>query len=132
MPRITQMEGGAQDLDLDVQVEVGGAQRAALLEQVARDTQLLEKLHIMDYSLLLGLHFPSWGASTWRPPPVHLVCPSCLPPLRSGPRPRHLGSGFIVVAVIVHQYVIPLITLTSVTFIFFVPFRRKGGNILLR
>eukprot|EP00884_Botryococcus_braunii_P003587 jgi/Botrbrau1/13229/Bobra.0199s0002.1 len=57
-----------KDLDLDVRLEVAPAARAALLEQVARDTQLLEKLHIMDYSLLLGLHFPTWGNSNWVPP----------------------------------------------------------------
>jgi hypothetical protein len=32
------------------------------------DTEFLEKLHVIDYSLLLGVHFLRWGESDWHPP----------------------------------------------------------------
>lgn len=69
-----------QDLDVDVRLALPARAHAALLAQIATDTELLQALHVMDYSLLLGLHFPRWG-SAWFPPhsaPVraHLRCMS--------------------------------------------------------
>lgn len=57
-----------QDLDLDVRLAVPARAHAALMAQLAADTRLLQELHVMDYSLLLGLHFPRWGADRWYPP----------------------------------------------------------------
>ena len=57
-----------QDLDLDVRLAVPARAHAALMAQLAADTKLLQELHVMDYSLLLGLHFPRWGAGRWYPP----------------------------------------------------------------
>jgi hypothetical protein len=73
-------------MDLDVRLQISSVSRTSLLDQVVRDTQLLEKLHIMDYSLLLGIHFPAWGDDHWAPPhapPVSLMLFS-----RSGPLTR--------------------------------------------
>lgn len=58
----------AQDLDVDVRLSISRRAHAALMAQLAADTQLLQALHVMDYSLLLGLHFPRWGADRWFPP----------------------------------------------------------------
>ena len=70
-----------QDLDVDVRLALPALAHAALLAQIAIDTELLQALHVMDYSLLLGLHLPRWG-SAWFPPhsaPVraHLRSMSC-------------------------------------------------------
>ena len=66
---------------MDVRLALPARAHAALLAQIATDTELLQALHVMDYSLLLGLHFPRWG-SAWFPPhsaPVRarLRCMSC-------------------------------------------------------
>ncbi|THH27641.1 hypothetical protein EUX98_g6540 [Antrodiella citrinella] len=37
-------------------LEVGPEKRALLTEQLARDSELLKSLHVMDYSLLVGIH----------------------------------------------------------------------------
>jgi len=63
-----QAQPRAQDLDLDVRLALSARAHAALMAQLAADTALLQALHVMDYSLLLGLHFPRWGADRWRPP----------------------------------------------------------------
>ena len=66
---------------MDVRLALPARAHAALLAQIAIDTELLQALHVMDYSLLLGLHLPRWG-SAWFPPhsaPVraHLRSMSC-------------------------------------------------------
>ncbi|KZT24886.1 SAICAR synthase-like protein [Neolentinus lepideus HHB14362 ss-1] len=38
------------------QLELGPEKRALLTEQLRRDSELLQKLHVMDYSLLVGIH----------------------------------------------------------------------------
>ncbi len=43
-------------------------QHSAVLRQLRRDLELLERLHVIDYSLLLGMHFLRWGNATWHPP----------------------------------------------------------------
>jgi len=69
-----------KDLDVDVALRPGGwgsgpsssastaAARAALLATLRRDTALLERLGLIDYSLLLGLHYTDWAPGEWRPP----------------------------------------------------------------
>jgi 1-phosphatidylinositol-4-phosphate 5-kinase len=37
-------------------LEVGPERRALLTEQLRRDAELLQRLHVMDYSLLVGIH----------------------------------------------------------------------------
>ena len=45
-----------KDRDLQNKVYVGPENKAALLEQLKRDTEYLASHHIMDYSLLIGVH----------------------------------------------------------------------------
>ena len=40
----------------DMHLELGQGKRAAFIEQMKRDVSLLQRLHIMDYSLLVGIH----------------------------------------------------------------------------
>lgn len=42
-------------------LEIGPEKRALLTEQIRRDSGLLKKLHVMDYSLLVGIHHMSRG-----------------------------------------------------------------------
>lgn len=48
--------GVLKDLDLQDHICVGPKNKAALLEQLEKDTEFLASHHIMDYSLLLGIH----------------------------------------------------------------------------
>ena len=57
-----------KDLDIDVKFELSPERRAALLAQIKADAAFLESLHVMDYSLLLGVHFVNWGDAEWYPP----------------------------------------------------------------
>lgn len=36
------------------------AQYGSVLRQLRRDLDLLERMHVIDYSLLLGVHFARW------------------------------------------------------------------------
>src|SRR5258708_18702453 len=38
------------------QLELGPEKRALLIEQLRRDSELLKRLNVMDYSLLVGIH----------------------------------------------------------------------------
>lgn len=40
----------------DMKLELGPHKKAALMEQIERDTALLQRLKIMDYSMLVGIH----------------------------------------------------------------------------
>lgn len=57
-----------QDLDIDVRLALAKGAHAALMKQIQADTALLARMHVMDYSLLLGVHYPKWGDNTWFPP----------------------------------------------------------------
>ncbi|KDD71632.1 phosphatidylinositol-4-phosphate 5-kinase, partial [Helicosporidium sp. ATCC 50920] len=57
-----------KDLDLDVTFLLAPEHHAALARQLARDCALLEAAHVMDYSLLLGVHYVRWGNRAWAPP----------------------------------------------------------------
>ena len=59
-----------QDLDIDFQLVLNAATYDQLMEQLGRDTALLESLRVMDYSLLLGVHYLSWGPDQWEPPRI--------------------------------------------------------------
>ncbi|KAI9508584.1 SAICAR synthase-like protein [Russula earlei] len=43
-------------IDRGKELELGPEKRALLTEQLRRDAELLKKLHVMDYSLLVGIH----------------------------------------------------------------------------
>lgn len=43
------------------QLEIGPDKRALLTEQIRRDSELLKELHVMDYSLLVGIHHVARG-----------------------------------------------------------------------
>lgn len=57
-----------QDRDIDMQLQLHGGAYKGLMTQIRKDTDLLERLHVMDYSLLLGVHFNAWGDEQWHPP----------------------------------------------------------------
>ncbi|KAL4451483.1 hypothetical protein ABPG75_007145 [Micractinium tetrahymenae] len=57
-----------KDLDVDMQLVLPAKQHGAVLRQLRRDLELLERLHVIDYSLLLGVHFLRWGNAAWHPP----------------------------------------------------------------
>ena len=52
-----------KDMDLQRKIRLGPGRREAFLRQVSLDAAFLERMGIMDYSLLLGIHFRSRGAS---------------------------------------------------------------------
>ena len=49
-------KGTLKDLDLQEKISVGADNKARILAQLHLDTQFLAQHHIMDYSLLLGIH----------------------------------------------------------------------------
>lgn len=59
-----------QDLDIDFQLLLNAGTYDQLMEQLQRDCALLESLHVMDYSLLLGVHYLTWGPDEWAPPQI--------------------------------------------------------------
>ncbi|PSC76693.1 Phosphatidylinositol 4-phosphate 5-kinase 2 [Micractinium conductrix] len=66
--RATNAHATLKDLDVDMQLVLPPRLHAALLRQLRRDLELLERLHVIDYSLLLGVHFLRWGNAAWYPP----------------------------------------------------------------
>ncbi|EIE18182.1 PIP5K-domain-containing protein [Coccomyxa subellipsoidea C-169] len=50
-----------KDLDLDIKVKLEEGWHDRLMDQLAADCALLEELRVMDYSLLLGVHYRSTG-----------------------------------------------------------------------
>ena len=67
-------------LQRDRYVELGPQKRAQFERQLRADVSLLQRLQLMDYSLLIGLHDLSYGPST---SPINK---SCL--LYTSPSPR--------------------------------------------
>lgn len=56
-----------KDLDLDVRFKLDNNQRARLIDQLRQDCSFLEGMHVMDYSLLLGVHYRSHGDTSASP-----------------------------------------------------------------
>ena len=89
-----------QDLDIDFQLLLNAGTYDQLMEQLQRDCALLESLHVMDYSLLLGVHYLTWGPNEWAPPDIKvprgaMCCNRAGYVLRIGP----LGSNMPHLAV---------------------------------
>ncbi len=45
----------------------------ALIRQIEADAALLARMGVMDYSLLLGVHYSQWGDQAWYPPGRNLT-----------------------------------------------------------
>ena len=56
-----------KDLDLHTPVVIGEEAKAQLMEQLKADVEFLSGLHIMDYSMLLGIHHHTDGESFYHP-----------------------------------------------------------------
>ncbi|KAK9837682.1 hypothetical protein WJX74_002866 [Apatococcus lobatus] len=91
-----------KDLDLDLCLQLDPTTHQTMLHQIDADVALLEQLHVMDYSLLLGVHYSSWGDDQWQPPPAHqayktkgLNLNPLAPLVRNmvGTDPKHILSG---------------------------------------
>lgn len=57
-----------QDLDVDFRLELRDTYYKQLMAQIEADAALLERMHVMDYSLLLGIHFVT-PDDPWYPAP---------------------------------------------------------------
>eukprot|EP00887_Chlorella_sp_A99_P001757 scaffold19.g1757.t1 len=57
-----------KDLDLDMRLVLSTKQYRRVMAQLRADLALLEAVGVMDYSLLLGVHFMAWGNDHWFPP----------------------------------------------------------------
>ena len=47
----------SQDLDVDFRLQLKDDLYKKLMRQIQADAGLLERVHVMDYSLLLGIHY---------------------------------------------------------------------------
>lgn len=61
-----------KDLDLDVRLLLEDEALASIGTALRHDTALLRALGVVDYSLLLGVHYVAWGDGEWQPPEVLL------------------------------------------------------------
>ena len=64
---------GVQDLDMDMRLALAKGAHGALIRQIEADAALLARMGVMDYSLLLGVHYPKWGDQAWYPPGGNLT-----------------------------------------------------------
>ena len=67
-----------QDLDVDFRLQLKHVYHDQLMRQIQADAALLERMHVMDYSLLLGIHYVEWGSS-WYPPHSEVLRVNLLP-----------------------------------------------------
>ena len=79
-----------KDLDLDLALALDARTHAELATALRADAAFLERLGLIDYSLLLGVHFGGWAPGCWRPPGAPAGSEAPLPPVRQlvvqGPR----------------------------------------------
>lgn len=57
-----------KDLDIDMKFEISTERYQAIMHMIAKDVHFLSKRRLIDYSLLLGVHFIAWGDTAWYPP----------------------------------------------------------------
>jgi len=57
-----------KDLDIDMKFEIATERYRLLMSALERDVNFLSNRKMIDYSLLLGVHFISWGENEWCPP----------------------------------------------------------------
>ncbi|KAL0047732.1 hypothetical protein WJX82_010619 [Trebouxia sp. C0006] len=82
-----------KDLDIDFQLVLNAATYVQLMGQLGRDCALLESLRVMDYSLLLGVHYLSWGADQWIAPQIKKVGSGISRAAATAHNPLHWFSG---------------------------------------
>ncbi|KAI5115618.1 hypothetical protein M0805_000567 [Coniferiporia weirii] len=67
-------------------LELGPEKRALLTEQLRRDSELLKRLHVMDYSLLVGIHNMRRGNKDMlRSNTLKVFSPAMMPPIKRKP-----------------------------------------------
>ena len=90
---------------MDMRLAMQKRAHAALVKQIEADAALLAHMGVMDYSLLLGVHYPKWGETSWYPPggnhtvdiqtPRHATWPSHMH--LSGRPPSHHGGMCLMI-----------------------------------
>ena len=58
---------------MDMRLALAKGAYGALIRQIEADAALLARMGVMDYSLLLGVHYPRWGDQAWYPPGGNLM-----------------------------------------------------------
>lgn len=58
---------------MDMRLALAKGAYGALMCQIEADAALLARMGVMDYSLLLGVHYPRWGDRAWYPPGGNLM-----------------------------------------------------------
>ena len=71
-----------KDLDVDLALALEPRTHAELTRALRADAAFLERLGLIDYSLLLGVHFGGWAPGCWRPPGSAAGSEAPLPPVR--------------------------------------------------
>ncbi|WIA13706.1 hypothetical protein OEZ85_007259 [Tetradesmus obliquus] len=83
-----------KDLDVDMRIVLEQAQHEALLQQLAADSDLLKRVGVMDYSLLLGVHYPARNYTRMSLEPVHSQSLDGLAP-QASPLPGGAGASTV-------------------------------------
>ncbi len=68
--RATNPNAILKDCDLDMRLLLDDDTYAQLDAALQADCAMLRSLAVVDYSLLLGVHYVAWGNGYWQPPEV--------------------------------------------------------------